>query len=164
MSRITKLYKPAELSEIISLMQNSYDSSLDPFQRMSRLVKALHDAGWKIERMQKEKIRGEGSNFPSKFVKAVVSGEVPGFTADKNNPALQYTPMDISAKPGTKVRFTGYGGYDTQQANARKYIHVGDILTVKRIEVGGWSSSVCFDEWPHNQFNTVMFEEVQDAD
>lgn len=157
MSRRTNLYKPEDLSEILSLMCNSYDSSLEPFQRMSRLVKALHDAGWKIERIDAKK------GQPTKFIQRVMDGKVPGLSVDMNNPALRYIPMDIYAKPGTKVRFTGLGGYDTQQANARKYINVGDILTVKKIEVGSWSSSVCFEEWPHNNFNTVMFEEVDDA-
>lgn len=153
--RITKLYKPGDLSAIISLMQNSYDSSLEPFQRMSRLVKALHDAGWKIERMEKEK--------PARFVDAVKEGKVPGLTASKDNPALAYTPMDIYARPGTKVRFTGYGGYDSQQANAREHLMVDAVYHVQSTEVGSWSSTVRLQEVAGHDFNTVMFAEVEDG-
>lgn len=54
MSRITKLYKPEDLNEIISLMANKLDISLDPFTRISRLVKELH--GWKIVKLEKNKV------------------------------------------------------------------------------------------------------------
>jgi len=52
MSRITKLYNPAELNEIISIVANSSDISLEPFQRAGRIVKKLHDEGFKIVRFR----------------------------------------------------------------------------------------------------------------
>jgi hypothetical protein len=35
------------------------------------------------------------------------------------------------------------------------------VLTVKAIEVGGWSTSVQFEECPNKWFNSVMFEDKE---
>lgn len=70
--------------------------------------------------------------------------------------------MDIYAKPGTKVRYAGTGGYDGERAIATEHIEVGTVLTVKNIKVGGFMSYVEFEELPNIRFNTVMFEEVTD--
>lgn len=54
MSRTTKLYKSADLNELLSLIQNTYDNEhrgFDPLVRAGRLVKELHDNGWKIVKM-----------------------------------------------------------------------------------------------------------------
>ena len=70
--------------------------------------------------------------------------------------------MDIYAKPGTKVKFTGEGGYDSDKHVAFSYMKVGDVFTVKNIHVGNWVSYVEFEEFPTLRFNTVMFDEVED--
>lgn len=70
--------------------------------------------------------------------------------------------MDIYAKPGTKVRYTGTGGYDGERAIATEHIEVGTVLTVQRILVGGFMSYVEFEEIPDMRFNTVMFEEIEE--
>ena len=68
--------------------------------------------------------------------------------------------MDIYAKPGTKVRYTGIGGYDSDKEYAKMHLEVGAIVTVKEIDVGNFTSYVEFEETPGCAFNTVMFEEV----
>lgn len=68
--------------------------------------------------------------------------------------------MDIYAKPGTKVRYTGEGGYDNDKHFANSHFKVGDVLTVKNIKVGNFMSYAEFEEHPGRNFNTVMFEEV----
>jgi hypothetical protein len=95
-----------------------------------------------------------------KFVEAAKEGKIPGITADPYNPALAYEPMDLGSKSEQRVRFTGYGGYDSQQEAARKVLEVGGIYTVERVEVGDWSSSVWLKEHPARSFNTVMFENL----
>lgn len=69
--------------------------------------------------------------------------------------------MDIYANPGTKVIFTGNGGYAYDNECARSLIKVGQELTVKRINVDNWISHVEFEEIPGKFFNTVMFDEVE---
>lgn len=90
------------------------------------------------------------------FIEAVKRGEIEGMSADPDNPALAYEPMDIYSQPGTKVRFTGYGGYESDQRRARELLEVDGIYTVDSINVGGWKSSVRFAE-VEGWFNTVMF-------
>ena len=68
--------------------------------------------------------------------------------------------MDIYAKPGTKVRYTGIGGYDSDKTYADTHLNVNAIVTVKSVDVGGFTSYVEFEEIPGCSFNTVMFEEV----
>lgn len=70
--------------------------------------------------------------------------------------------MDIYAKLGTKVKFTGEGGYDNDRHFAFSHMDVGEVYTVKGITVGNWLSYVEFEELPGNRFNTVMFEEVKE--
>lgn len=94
------------------------------------------------------------------FVQSVLDGKVPKFSADPSDPALQYVSMDIYSKPGTRVRFTGFGGYDLDQKHARQHLMIGSTYTVSKIDVSDWSSMVHLREVPGNGFNTVMFSEV----
>lgn len=63
--------------------------------------------------------------------------------------------MDIYACPGTKVQFLGENGYEFELT-----FENGQVLTIKRIEVGDWKSSVEFVEYPGKRWNTVMFGEL----
>ena len=69
--------------------------------------------------------------------------------------------MDIQAKPGTKVKFIGKGSYDNDMHNAFDHMDVGEVFTVKNIDIDPWISHVEFEELPGITFNTVMFEEVE---
>ena len=97
-------------------------------------------------------------NAEDRFVDRVRDGKVPGVTIDPYNPAMAYDAMDLNTPPGTRVRFTGHGGYDRDQAYARQHLEVGAYYTVAAIEVGSWSSHVSFTEVVGRSFNTVMFE------
>lgn len=68
-------------------------------------------------------------------------------------------PMDIYAKPGTKVYFLGENGYEGELNVALKTFPIGHELTVSHIDVGSSISYVYFKEFPHKSFNTVMFSE-----
>ena len=92
------------------------------------------------------------------FIDKVRKGEVPGFSIDPDNPAMAYDPMPLDTSVGTRVRFTGYGGYDWQQKKARELLTVDAIYTVANLDVGDWSSSVQLEEKPGHTFNAVMFE------
>ena len=61
---------------------------------------------------------------------------------------------------GRKVRFLNDNGYDSEREHASKLFKTGQILTVKEIYVGTFSSTVEFIEYPKEQFNTVMFCDV----
>lgn len=68
--------------------------------------------------------------------------------------------MDIYAKPGTKVVFTGLNGRDSDQQSARKVLVIGKTYIVKHIEVGSWQSDVYLEGFDRS-FNTVMFIEEE---
>jgi len=63
---------------------------------------------------------------------------------------------------GRKVKYLQENGYDSDVEDANKYMTKGQILTVKEIYVGSWSSTVEFVELPDKEFNTVMFEDVEE--
>lgn len=69
--------------------------------------------------------------------------------------------LRLDAASGTKVRYTGEGGWDADKVHANKYLTVGEIYTVDIIDIGSWCSEVYLVEVPHLDFNTVMFEEVE---
>jgi hypothetical protein len=96
-------------------------------------------------------------DFADRFIDNVKGGKVPGFSVDPDNPALQYEAMDIASPRGTKVRFTGYGGYEFEQKLARTLLTVDAVYTVERTEIGAWSTDVFLNEVPGKSFNSVMF-------
>jgi|LakMenEpi03Aug12_release.lakeMendotaPanAssembly.Ray.scaffolds.fasta_scaffold5288769_1 hypothetical protein len=69
--------------------------------------------------------------------------------------------MNIHSEPGVEVTFSGRNGYEAELARAQTIFTVGQVLTVKAIEVGGWSTSVQFEECPNKWFNSVMFEDKE---
>lgn len=54
MKKLTKLYNPSEMKEILDIMQENFDSSLDPFKRMSTIVIALHKRNYKIIKLNED--------------------------------------------------------------------------------------------------------------
>ena len=68
--------------------------------------------------------------------------------------------MDIYAKKGTKVKYTGDGGYDSHKEHANKYLKVGETYTVLNTNVSGWHTDVFLQEVPNQCFNSVHFEEL----
>ena len=73
--------------------------------------------------------------------------------------------MDIYAKPGTVVIYTGAGGMENDKKTANDYLTVGNPYTVESTEVSSWSSTVILKEvtakYPSGSrvsFNTVMFK------
>lgn len=96
-----------------------------------------------------------------KFIADVRAGKSEIFSIDPENPAMAYDSMDIYSGPETRVRFTGYGGYEYHKEHARKFLTVDGIYTVERTDVGGWHTDVYLKEFPGEGFNSVMFAEVQ---
>ena len=68
--------------------------------------------------------------------------------------------MNIHAEEGTKVKYTGTGGYDEHRKHANKYLKVGETYTVLNTNVSGWHTSVFLQEVPNQCFNSVHFEEL----
>mgnify|MGYP000879848543 FL=1 len=68
--------------------------------------------------------------------------------------------MNIYAKEGTKVKYTGKGGYDNHKEHANKHLKVGEIYTVLNTYVSGWHTDVLLQEVPKQCFNSVHFEEI----
>ena len=67
------------------------------------------------------------------------------------------TRMDIFSPKGTRVRYTGKGGYETQRKKANEYLDVDAIYLVERTKVGGFHTDVYLQEFPDISFNSVMF-------
>jgi len=65
--------------------------------------------------------------------------------------------MDLYSKPGTKIVFTGIGGYPNQNLYAQERLIIGRVYTVKLVEVYDFASFVRLEE-EDGHFNTVMFE------
>ena len=42
--------------------------------------------------------------------------------------------MDIYSPKGTKVKFLGFNGHETELESAKQLLEIGQLLTVKRIE------------------------------
>lgn len=69
--------------------------------------------------------------------------------------------MNIYSKSGTKVTFLNKNGNDWQRAVANKIFKVGQIYTVKSIDVHSCVSYVEFEEFPEKTFNSVMFDDIK---
>jgi hypothetical protein len=70
--------------------------------------------------------------------------------------------MSIYSRPGTKVRFVfGTAGQASDVKQARKILLLGQVYTVKHVDVHSSSSSVEFEEISGEMFNTVMFARVE---
>jgi len=69
--------------------------------------------------------------------------------------------MDIYSEEGTKVKFINKKGRECERKEASKYLKEGEVYTVDSIYVRGWSSEVTLKEVPNQEFNTVMFDEVE---
>lgn len=65
------------------------------------------------------------------------------------------------APAGRQVLFLSENGRDSELERARKFFQRGELLTIKEIEVGMYSSEVEFDEYPGKTFNTVMFADYE---
>lgn len=70
--------------------------------------------------------------------------------------------MNINAKSGTKIRFTGEGGHESENAEARAQLEIGGLYTLNYTRIGSWSTDVYLDE-VEGSFNSVMFEDVEEA-
>lgn len=68
--------------------------------------------------------------------------------------------MRLDTKPGEKVKFLGKHGRMAELLRAKKLFKKGDILTVKEMNIGCFSSNVTFKSTGGEVFNTVMFENV----
>lgn len=66
-------------------------------------------------------------------------------------------PIDIYAEEGTKVKYTGKNGYDSDKEHANKYLKVGEIYTIDYMIVNGWNTEIYLKEMPNEVFNSVHF-------
>ena len=78
-----------------------------------------------------------------------------------NNDGAKMTTMDIYSKPGTKITFTNAGGYPGQKERASEILQVGQIYTVKYIDIHSSHSYVELEEVQNQTFNTVMFDNIR---
>lgn len=69
--------------------------------------------------------------------------------------------MDIYSKEGTKVGYTGKGGYDSDKEHANKYLKVGEIYTVDYTDVGSYHTNVYLKEFLNKSFNSVHFVNIK---
>lgn len=67
--------------------------------------------------------------------------------------------VSIYSEPGTKVVYTGKGGYDYQKEEYGKVLKVGETYTIEESDIGSWSSVFYLEEVPGKAFNTVLFAE-----
>ena len=66
--------------------------------------------------------------------------------------------MDIHSKKGTKVMFTGKGGYDNDNNYANDFLVIGNTYTVDFTKVGNFNTIVILEEIPGKIFNSVTGE------
>jgi len=66
--------------------------------------------------------------------------------------------MDIYAKTGSKVTYTGKGGWLYERQHADEYLSVRSEYTVLYTEVDKFKSHVCLQEFPSKTFNSVLFD------
>jgi hypothetical protein len=59
-------------------------------------------------------------------------------------------------EPGDKMQFLDRNGYDVELEAARKVFTKGQVVTVKKFDLGGWCSSITFEELS-GKWNSVMF-------
>jgi hypothetical protein len=69
--------------------------------------------------------------------------------------------MDIYSPEGTKVTFLDRNGTDFDRVEAEKILKVGQVYTIKSIEVYDWVSYVTLEEVPDKTFNSVMFDNLK---
>ena len=74
--------------------------------------------------------------------------------------------MNIHARPGSRVKFIGYisgdNYYDSLETKKAK-LKVGNIYTIKGIDVSTWKSYVYLNGY-RTGFNTIMFEDYTTID
>jgi len=71
-----------------------------------------------------------------------------------------FESMDIYSPIGTRVRYTGRGGTQSDKDHANKHLTVDKVYTLAKSEVGGWQTIVYFIEVPDIGFNSVMFRDA----
>lgn len=71
--------------------------------------------------------------------------------------------MNIYAKPGEKLVFTGKNGSDFDQEQANQVLEIGKTYTLSYIAIGSWKSEVFLEEIS-GSFNSVMFLEKDQWD
>ena len=69
--------------------------------------------------------------------------------------------MDIYAKVGNKVRYTGRNGYEEQRTRIEELgVKIGDVLTVYATQIGKSPTDVAFYEIVETH-NSVMFDDIE---
>lgn len=68
--------------------------------------------------------------------------------------------MDIYSPRGTKVRFTGKGGWNAENKRANEILEVGSVYTIDATDVGRSFTYVTLQEVGKETFNSVLFENV----
>jgi len=72
--------------------------------------------------------------------------------------------MNIEAKKGDKVIFTGNGGYDIENKIAKTILTVNKIYTVDYTIIHSYNTDVILEEFPDNKFNSVFFDDAKVAE
>ncbi len=76
------------------------------------------------------------------------------------NGLMNQPSMKLYAEKGHKVTVTEQSiknGYDYDKEKAEKFLKVGEIYTIEKMEVQNWSSVVTVQELPEERFNSVNF-------
>lgn len=76
------------------------------------------------------------------------------------NGVLNEPSMSVNAQRGHKVTVTERSianGYPLDEEKARRYLKVGQVYTVERMDVHDWSSTIVLQEIPGVEFNSVHF-------
>jgi hypothetical protein len=64
------------------------------------------------------------------------------------------------AVKGSKVRFTGSGGWDRDPIHASEFLTKGQVYIVERVDIYQSSSDVYLEGFGDKSFNAVMFDDV----
>jgi len=66
--------------------------------------------------------------------------------------------MPLSTEAGTKIIFMGQGGCPDDLEFANEHLELGNVYTVKSVDVDPWDSSVELKEIDNTWFNPVHFK------
>jgi len=76
---------------------------------------------------------------------------------------LNQKAMTIPNLKGHKVKVTEAtikNGWDYHKKHVEKFLKVGEIYTIERIELHDWHTEVWLQEIPNEVFNSMLFEDI----
>lgn len=107
-----------------------------------------------------------GSHGPGECAMCTAIGrlEADGVVGRVKSALVEEKSLDIYSAPGTRVRFSDKHGSDYDVEFAKSCLIIGEVYTVKSIDVHSWISYVELKECPGKSFNSVLFFHAEEEE